>query len=108
MFVLSFRVEQKNEHRTSNVERPTSNNEFCQFIKDLVKRIYLLKFVADRGFCSFLMVKIGLSAASSILDVRCWTFDVRRSSVSFLIYLAVFQASGWADPPPAENLTPDT
>ena len=23
----------KNERRTSNIERPTSNNEFCQFIK---------------------------------------------------------------------------
>jgi hypothetical protein len=27
-------------------------------------------------------------------DVRCWTFDVRCSSVSFSIRLAVFQASG--------------
>ena len=32
-------------------------------------------------------------------DVRCWTFDVRCSSVSFSIRLAAFQASGGADPP---------
>jgi len=25
----------KNEHRTSNIERPTSNNEFCQFKKEI-------------------------------------------------------------------------
>jgi hypothetical protein len=29
-------------------------------------------------------------------DVRCWTFDVRRSSVSFSIKLAAVQASGGA------------
>jgi hypothetical protein len=29
-------------------------------------------------------------------DVRCWTFDVRCSSVSFSIKLAAFQAIGWA------------
>jgi hypothetical protein len=29
-------------------------------------------------------------------DVRCWMFDVRRSSVSFSIRLAAFQASGGA------------
>ena len=31
-----------------------------------------------------------------LFDVRCWTFDVRRSSVSFSIKLAAFQASGGA------------
>jgi hypothetical protein len=36
-------------------------------------------------------------------DVRCWTFDVGRSSVSFSISLAAFQASGGAD-----TLTPET
>jgi len=30
-------------------------------------------------------------------DVRCWTFNVRRSSVSLSIKLAIFQAGGWAD-----------
>jgi hypothetical protein len=27
-------------------------------------------------------------------DVRCWTFDVRRSSIASLIKLAGFQAGG--------------
>jgi hypothetical protein len=31
------------------------------------------------------------------LDVRCWTFDVGRSLVSFPIKLAAFQASGGAE-----------
>jgi hypothetical protein len=31
-----------------------------------------------------------------LFDVRCWTFDVRRSSVSFPIKLAAVQASCWA------------
>ena len=30
-------------------------------------------------------------------DVRCWTFDVGRSSVYFSIKLAAFQASGSAE-----------
>jgi hypothetical protein len=30
-------------------------------------------------------------------DVRCWTFDVRCSFVSFSIKLAAFQASGGAE-----------
>jgi len=39
-------------------------------------------------------------------DVQCWMFDVRRSSVSYLIRLAVFgpAAALNTDPPPAENL----
>jgi hypothetical protein len=28
-----FNRKETNEHRTSNIERPTSNNVFCQFIK---------------------------------------------------------------------------
>jgi hypothetical protein len=30
-------------------------------------------------------------------EVRCWKFDVGRSSVSFSIKLAAFQASGGAE-----------
>jgi hypothetical protein len=30
-------------------------------------------------------------------DVRCWTFDVQRSSVSFSIKLAALEASGGAE-----------
>ncbi|CAB1078486.1 hypothetical protein D1AOALGA4SA_6225 [Olavius algarvensis Delta 1 endosymbiont] len=31
-----------------------------------------------------------LNRQKSLFDVRCWTFDVRRSLVSFVIRLAVF------------------
>ena len=31
-------------------------------------------------------------------DVRCWTFEVRRSLVSFLINLAAFRPNGGAEP----------
>ncbi len=31
--VASLIGQETNEHRTSNIERPTSNNEFCQFNK---------------------------------------------------------------------------
>jgi len=39
-------------------------------------------------------------------DIRCWTFDVRRSSVSFSINLAALQASGGASKNyPETNIT---
>ncbi len=47
---------------------------------------------------------------NTLFDVRCWTFDVRCSLVSFSIRLAAFQASGWADSPTllALRLVPST
>jgi hypothetical protein len=50
------------EHRTSNIERPTSNEKTN------------IKYRTFNGY--------------------------------FFFFPAVFQSSGWADPPPAEHLTP--
>jgi hypothetical protein len=39
-----------NEHRTSNVQRPTLNNVFCLFKKNRARQIYPLKFDSSEPF----------------------------------------------------------
>jgi len=72
------------EHRTSNIERPTSNNVFCQFKKKteqhaaqapaLHERIYPSKLVCLRKILRFACFKIDKAQRH-----QYWTFDVGRS-----------------------------
>jgi hypothetical protein len=49
-------------------------------------------------------MKLRLAGTVKKLNIEHWTFDVRRSSVSFSIKLAASAASGWAD---TRHLKPD-
>ena len=70
------------EHRTSNIERPTSNDVFCQFKKKteqhavpaLHERIYPLKLVCLRKILRFACFKNDKAQRH-----QYWTFDVGRS-----------------------------
>ena len=69
----------KNERRTSNIERPTSNNAFCQFKKDWAKRIYSSKLCGSVFGGSLVIKSIKRSVINiqrSMLNVRCSTFNL--------------------------------
>jgi len=73
-------LKKKLEHRTSNIERPTSNNEFCQF--NITPSELILRNYSDQLFrcCSVKKTKRSvITIGRSMLGVRCWTFDVGRS-----------------------------
>jgi len=44
------------EHRTSNIERPTSNNVFCQLKKAVQSKTVLRNLSASGGFCDSLVL----------------------------------------------------
>ena len=72
------------ERRTSNIERPTSNNVFCQFKKRLCKAKPPSKF--RDSFVSKSIKRSAINIRRSMLDVRCSTFNLfavpaRRSSI---------------------------
>jgi hypothetical protein len=64
----------KNERRTSNIERPTSNNEFCQLKNWLNKRIYPSKLVRLWKILQLASLKIDQAQRH-----QYWMFDVGRS-----------------------------
>jgi hypothetical protein len=67
----------------------------------------LIQPAGAKLFCEdwFILSK-KINGQNTLFDVGCSMFDVRRSFVSFLIYLVAFRASGQADPPPAEHPKP--
>ncbi len=78
-----------NEHRTSNTERPTSNNVFCQFYKKMTERTYSAKKATKTEsepilrysiFCGSLVLKSikrsVINIRRSMLGVRCSTFNL--------------------------------
>ena len=71
----------KNEHRTSNIERPTSNNVFCQFKKKtehsestLRHLSVLVDLSAGGGFCGSFVIK---SIKRSVINIQRSMFDVQ-------------------------------
>jgi hypothetical protein len=77
--------ELKNERRTSNIERPTSKNVFCQFKKRQCKltppkRLRSLVQIYSSKFCGSLIIKSikrsVINIRPSMLDVRCSTFNL--------------------------------
>jgi len=95
------------EHRTSNIERRIlmmlrfidfitsgSHNPPAEKIRSVVSFPAFVATSAKQAYAVFFLID---RIHYSMLNVRCSMFDVRRSSVSFQIRLAVFQASGWAD-----------
>ena len=77
------------EHRTSNIERPILRRYALSILRQANRNISNVEG-RNRFAQSF------LNRQNTLFDVGRWTFDVRRSSVSFSIKLAVFWARGGA------------
>jgi len=74
----------KKERRTSNIERPTSNNVFCQFKKKLSNPTPRSGYegrerIHSSKLCGSLVIKSikrsVINIGCSMLDVRCSTFN---------------------------------
>jgi len=60
-----LQVDLKDEHRTSNIERPTSNEKNNQYRNISVSSSFPIQ---HSPVSSFILIQ------NSMLDVRCWTF----------------------------------
>jgi NAD-dependent SIR2 family protein deacetylase len=101
--VAKFHIwyQQKNERPTSNIERPTSNNVFCQFKKGKVSLLRLSGYegrelIYTSNFdsaelvagCGSLVIKSikrsVINIQHSMLDVRCSTFKLCTASARWI------------------------
>jgi hypothetical protein len=72
----------KNERPTSNIERPTSNNVSCPSRASQGRTVNLKRLSKPSPLKEDSSIRLSLnrqSVASSLFNVRCWAFDVRRS-----------------------------
>ena len=99
----------KLKNRTSNIERPTSNNVFCQFKKRRAKWIYPSKFYGLVFYCSLILKSI----KRSVINIRRSMFDVQSKpgieavnliKMDTLIYGVSYERRLWPEKRPVWSI----